>query len=416
MPSQSHDSGLSAAPAMALLVVGCVDEELTDSIGTAARDSGFVPQFSHSAMGALNKSQVERFDAAIIDMNLEDSSAGFELERRLRSIDNLRNIPFCLISKETTNLTAGAGIYAGASAVVKVPCSEQALSGALNAMHECCLMQKSRILCVDDDAQLTSFLEAVLTGAGYSVRSLHEPVSILEAMKEYQPDLILMDVLMPGLSGYDVCRMLKAQEAWKHVPVIFLTAKADTRSRSSAFQAGGADFLPKPIVVDELLVRVHSQLLISTGQSSGANVLVGQRFETKAEDLLEACRRDKRDCSLGLIAIPRYSDLDAAQGAYTAEQLSASLSGLLSVRLRACDLRGQLDKDRFAILLPGENLKTMDELLVALREDYMSLFCYERLRSAPPLATAAVALGIDGNSLHELVSMGINQLRATVRS
>lgn len=121
---------------------------------------------------------------------------------------------------------------------------------------------KTKVLCVDDDRLLTGFVEAVLRKKGFAVQSLNLPIKILDVLDEVNPDIILLDAVMPGLSGYEVCRMLKSHDRWQNVPVIFMTANSCSR-RGAAFRAGANDFLCKPLLTDELLARVQAQLSLS---------------------------------------------------------------------------------------------------------------------------------------------------------
>src|SRR6202043_2057431 len=100
-------------------------------------------------------------------------------------------------------------------------------------------VRQPRILTVDDDVVLTTFLQNILGGEGMHVSALNEPIGIMECLENVKPDLVLLDVMMPGLSGYDVCRLLRAHQDWKALPVVFLTSKSDARGRAAAFEAGG---------------------------------------------------------------------------------------------------------------------------------------------------------------------------------
>jgi CheY-like chemotaxis protein len=125
-----------------------------------------------------------------------------------------------------------------------------------------------RVLCVDDDHSLTGFLEFVLGKRGYTTRSVGEPIGILDVLDEFRPDLILLDAVMPGISGYEVCRMLKEHHEFKHIPIIFMTANSCSR-RAAALRAGAEAFLSKPLLTDKLVALIEQLLPTASPNSIG---------------------------------------------------------------------------------------------------------------------------------------------------
>ena len=121
--------------------------------------------------------------------------------------------------------------------------------------------QPAKILVVDDVPENVRLLEAVLTPRGYDVLTASDGITALEVVESDQPDLILLDVMMPGLDGYAVCARLRAGEETAVLPVIMVTSSVG-QEKTRAIQAGADDFIPKPFNHDELLTRVRSLLRI----------------------------------------------------------------------------------------------------------------------------------------------------------
>jgi CheY-like chemotaxis protein len=120
----------------------------------------------------------------------------------------------------------------------------------------------ARVLIVDDDWMNREVLEAHLTGAGYEVVVVHSGEKALEAAAQTPPDLVLLDVRMQGMSGYEVCRELKAQMATRLAVVMLVTALESDEDREQAIDAGADDFISKPFTSLALLTRVHNLLQI----------------------------------------------------------------------------------------------------------------------------------------------------------
>ena len=120
----------------------------------------------------------------------------------------------------------------------------------------------ARILLVDDTPANLKVLREALEPEGYSILVATDGETALRVAGSASPDLILLDVQMPGIDGYETCRRLKQEEATQDIPVIFVTAQAETQAIVTGFQAGGVDYIPKPFQSEEVLVRVHTHLKI----------------------------------------------------------------------------------------------------------------------------------------------------------
>jgi DNA-binding response OmpR family regulator/DNA-binding CsgD family transcriptional regulator len=116
------------------------------------------------------------------------------------------------------------------------------------------------ILVVDDTPANLGFLTDMLDGAGFTVLVATDGDSALERLEHISVDLVLMDAVMPGMDGFETCRRLKALPQHTHLPVVFMTGLSETEHVVMGLQAGGVDYVTKPIVVDELLARIRVHL------------------------------------------------------------------------------------------------------------------------------------------------------------
>ncbi|MFB2978150.1 response regulator [Microseira sp. BLCC-F43] len=121
---------------------------------------------------------------------------------------------------------------------------------------------KGNILIVDDTPENLQVLSATLSDRGYKVRGVIKGTMAIRAAKSAPPDLILLDIKMPDLSGYEVCQQLKADPQTKEIPVIFISALDEVLDKVKAFEIGGVDYITKPFQVEEVLARVEHQLTI----------------------------------------------------------------------------------------------------------------------------------------------------------
>ncbi|HEY8994593.1 MAG TPA: response regulator transcription factor [Lacunisphaera sp.] len=121
-------------------------------------------------------------------------------------------------------------------------------------------MEKQKILVVDDEPDVTDLVAYHLKAKGFHVETLNDATASISKARSYQPDLIILDIMMPHLSGIQVCRILRADPKLARVPIVFLTAKAEAHDRIEGLESGADDYLSKPFSPKELVLRVESIL------------------------------------------------------------------------------------------------------------------------------------------------------------
>ena len=118
----------------------------------------------------------------------------------------------------------------------------------------------TRILIVDDTPANIQALATILRSKGYQISAATNGKQAIEVLARIQPDLILLDVMMPEMDGFETCRRLKATQQWRQIPVIFLTSKTETADIVQGFELGAVDYVAKPFNAHELLARVNTHL------------------------------------------------------------------------------------------------------------------------------------------------------------
>ncbi|MEI6105589.1 MAG: response regulator transcription factor [Opitutae bacterium] len=135
-------------------------------------------------------------------------------------------------------------------------------------------MEKKKILVVDDEPDVTDLVAYHLKAKGFQVECLNDSTASIAKARQLHPDLIILDIMMPHLSGIQLCRILRADNKLAKVPIIFLTAKAEPHDRIEGLESGADDYLGKPFSPKELVLRVESILRrIATPQDPAATKL-----------------------------------------------------------------------------------------------------------------------------------------------
>jgi two-component system nitrate/nitrite sensor histidine kinase NarX len=274
------------------------------------------------------------------------------------------------------------------------------------------LNDKGTILIVDDNPHTLNMLFKMLQRVGYEVMVAQDGPSTLERIESFKPDLILLDVMMPGMDGFEVAAHLKAREASWDIPIIFLTALNETANIVKGFEVGGVDYLTKPISIEEALARINTHLSLHKLQN---------RLRTRTQELvsrLELSRSlvstldlnhlanlildqlkivvDYSGCALTLLTEGKLRVL-AYRGPTPQEViLEEYFSGEI---LRPSPARGSQETELFVSQKPliVADLPTDERLLYLLRQNFgkrvTTLFSYTRAWMAVPLVVKGQIIG-----------------------
>jgi DNA-binding response OmpR family regulator len=126
-------------------------------------------------------------------------------------------------------------------------------------------MQMAKILIIDDDVQTTKLLESIVRLHGHETALVHNSMNAVEVANSIAPDIILLDIMMPGISGIELCKMFHSTSELKDIPIIIVSALNDVGSKKDAFNAGAKEFLTKPIYSSDLINKIDA-LLTEAGE------------------------------------------------------------------------------------------------------------------------------------------------------
>jgi PAS domain S-box-containing protein len=175
--------------------------------------------------------------------------------------------------------------------------------------------RQADILIIDDTLENLNLLSAMLIEQGYKVRSVTKGTSGLRGAQVAPPDLILLDVNMPEMNGYEVCQHLKADERTREIPVIFISALGDVLDKVKAFAVGGVDYITKPFQVEEVLARIENHLTIRklSGQLQQQNAQLQQEIrerERAEEKFSKAFRSSPNPIAIATVSEGRFIDVN----------------------------------------------------------------------------------------------------------
>ena len=245
---------------------------------------------------------------------------------------------------------------------------------------------RPKILIIDDTPGILRLLNDLLTRNGYETSVISNSAEAVSAAFQSPPDLIMLDIMMPHMDGYDVSAMLKDNPATHDIPIIFLSALGNVPDKVKAFKAGGVDYINKPFHIDEVLMRVKTHLTIRQLQKNleEKNLLLMKEIEQrkKTQEELERivlldpltglynrrhffnvaftefkkARRYGRPLSVILLDADHFKNVNDTYGHAVGDRVLIHLSEIMRNSLRTVDILARYGGEEFIILLPETNL------------------------------------------------------------
>jgi len=327
---------------------------------------------------ALAQARASSPDGAFIDVShLADD--GFQLARRLRQIEGGEQLPIGFISITDTLESRVAAVHAGGELFLAKPLDETAFVDAVSVFVEARRAQTPRVLWIDDDPDLGKRGVVMLEEARMSACHELSPARALDAVERFRPDLVLLDVGMKPISGFDVCRMIRANTRWRHLPILFVTGDATQETRIACFEAGGDDYIQKPIVEHELMARIRVRLERQRlyRERADRDVLTGllsrRAFAEAFAGRLAEARRRRSDLCLALLDLDHFKQVNDEYGHLCGDRVLEALGQLLSRTLRADDLRGRWGGEEFIVCLHGEAIEAAEGIIERLLEEFSAI-------------------------------------------
>ena len=231
-----------------------------------------------------------------------------------------------------------------------------------------------RILIVDDDRFSARMVGNVLRSAGFDTRTCTEPQKALDLIGADPPDLVILDVMMPGMDGFDLCRSVRSSPTLQLLPIVFLTARGNVEHRVRGFAVGANDYLAKPFEPKELVARVRSHLqrlgeLREMAVRDGLTRCYNNKyFKDRLEQELVRSRRYNGELSLGMVDIDHFKRINDTFGHPAGDAVLSHLASLITASLRSNDVVARYGGEEFGFLLIEAQMAEAAVITNRLRE------------------------------------------------
>lgn len=222
-------------------------------------------------------------------------------------------------------------------------------------------LEGSKILVVDDDPQITRALTTMLKRRGITVTALNDPLRFWSVLDDAKPNLIMLDLEMPKLSGIELCRVVRNDRRWSELPVVFLTGHTDQASVTRIFAAGADDYVGKPFVAAELMMRIESRLKgvkarrVAVDTDPVTGLPTASRTTEVIDRFLRLARRKSDHYSIAALEIDGLAGLVGTYGRSIADRILRVVGELLPKSFRGEDVVGWWGGAEFMIGMYGSS-------------------------------------------------------------
>ena len=222
-------------------------------------------------------------------------------------------------------------------------------------------LEGRRVLIVDDEPMVSRGLSTLLGRRGLAVTAVNDPLRFWSALEEAKPNLILLDLEMPKISGTELCRVIRSDRRWSELPVIFLSGHTDQASVQRMFSAGADDYVGKPFVPAELMMRIESRLTGVKARKAPVETdpLTGLATAIKATELIDRflrlARRKSDPYSIAVLQVDGFGSLAATFGRALCDSVLRGIGQLLPKSFRAEDIPGWWGGAEFTIGMYGSS-------------------------------------------------------------
>ena len=236
-----------------------------------------------------------------------------------------------------------------------------------------------KVLIVDDSRAQATHTERVLNSAGIVTRTLIEPIQAMAELADFQPDLIILDMYMPDCSGTELAKVIRHNDRYVSVPIIYLSAEDDLDKQLDAMSEGGDDFLTKPIKPRHLIATVRNRAARARNLKARMvrDSLTGLFNHTHTLQLLEdarfRARRDGQPLAFAMIDIDHFKKVNDTYGHPMGDRVIKSLALFLKQRLRKTDHIGRYGGEEFAVVLPDTDAATAAKVLDEIRRRFAEI-------------------------------------------
>lgn len=316
--------------------------------------------------------------AIVAGISLPLSSEDAQIMGRIQT-RQVKAPPIIFLSVNLDQTARLNAVRAGGKAFFVKPVDINELISCLDDLTQIHKNPPFKVLFVEDSLSLTAFYSQIMKQEGMECCIVNEPLEVLDNIIDFGPDIIVMDLYLPGWNGYELVAMLRQQEMFVSLPVIFLSTERKLDLQLLALQAGGDDFLTKPINPQNLVASINhrAERYRNLRRHMVEDGLTGLYNHTKTKELLAVelsrAQRAIAPLSFVMLDIDHFKKINDQYGHPVGDRVLKSLAKFLTQSLRRTDVIGRFGGEEFALILPGIEGPQAQIILNNLRQTFSQI-------------------------------------------
>jgi diguanylate cyclase (GGDEF)-like protein len=309
-------------------------------------------------------------DVVLLDLYFSNSVDGLELLAELRTAHPTLPVLVFAAQEDFANRVKVARL--GGQVSLSKPVSPPTVLAAVTQVLQQSDIAEAKILVVDDDPQMLDILHTLLEPWGFKLTLLDHPQRFWDTLEQSHPDLLILDIEMPELSGIDLCQVVRNDPHWSQLPVLFLSAHTDAETVNQVFAVGADDYVSKPILGPELIARVlnrleRMQLLHKMAETDALTGVANRRKSTQElTRLLSLAKRQGQPLCFVILDLDHFKQVNDQHGHDAGDQVLSQFGELLRQNFRREDVVARWGGEEFVVGMYGATREQVWDRLTAL--------------------------------------------------
>jgi diguanylate cyclase (GGDEF)-like protein len=354
------------------------DIHLARYLSTILSNIGYLVRAFSSPPLALEYITHRPPDLVVMDIMFpEGNLAGIEIIDNLRATAGKR-IPVVFVSSRTDLNARVNAVRSGGDAYLTKPIDVPRLLEKVNDLISVYENEKYRVMIVDDDEELSAYYALILRKAGMDVSVINKPVKVLEVLEQFNPDVLLMDMYMPDYNGMELASVIRQEDKYIALPIVFVSAEGSKDVHEQAFRLGVDDFIVKPVIGDKLVETIRRQ--VKRARKLNLKISKLSKFDSKTalanrqyflEQLEFALTTDEDHATKPALIDISLQNIDAVidrVGLEWVESLNQQIANIIISNINTQDLATQFSEQVYMVLTHVQDQEQTVELVQSLRD------------------------------------------------